>query len=450
MRNPRTGDFLSPVRIFCRPMAAALAIAVAAVPFAGVSPAQAQAAPAAIASGQSVDAFYAARGGQPLWLSAESGNAARLLMSHLGDSRLDGLDPNTYLTRDLMRTVQSAWGGKPAAVQRADRMLSQAFVRYANDLKAKQTPGIYYVDPELAPRAKPARTWLEEAAAAPSLERYANDMGWMNPVYTELRQALVDRRYAGESQRRLILLNMERARALPGGHGRYVVVNSAAQRLYMYDRGEVVDSMRVVVGQPKHATPMMAANIRFASLNPYWNVPPDLAAERIAPNVVKDGLGYLRARGYQVLSDWSEDATIVDPTTVDWQGVADGSVEIRIRQLPGPSNSMGRMKFMFPNREGIYLHDTPDKELLSEASRLFSGGCVRLEDASRLGEWLFGRSLEARGASPEQKVELDRPVPVFITYLTAVPSGSSIAWFDDIYGRDSARLAASDGRLLAR
>ena len=101
---------------------------------------------------------------------------------------------------------------------------------------------------------------------------------------------------------------------------------------------------------------------------------------------------------------------------------------------------MGQVKFMFPNAQGIYLHDTPQKELLSEASRMFSGGCVRLEDAARLGAWLFGRPISAKGAKPEQRVDLPEPVPVFITYLTAMPAGGGIAYFDDIYGRDGQAL----------
>jgi murein L,D-transpeptidase YcbB/YkuD len=217
----------------------------------------------------------------------------------------------------------------------------------------------------------------------------------------------------------------------------------------MYEGGRVVDSMKVVVGKPKNPTPMMAAYIRFAALNPYWNVPPDLAAERIAPNVLKGGIKYLNRLGYEVLSDWTDHATVIDPTTIDWKAVADGSVEIRVRQLPGPHNSMGRMKFMFPNAEGIYLHDTPDRELLTEASRLFSGGCVRLEDAPRLGAWLFGEKLTPEGAGTEHATPLPKPVPVYITYLTAEPNGSSIAYLDDIYGRDSERLAQFHGSSLA-
>jgi murein L,D-transpeptidase YcbB/YkuD len=372
-----------------------------------------------------------------------------LLMRHLQNAHVDGLDARKYRTRDIQRALQAAWGGNPRAVHKAELLLAQGFVDYANDLKRRPSTSVYYVDPQLMPRGRSPTQWLADAAAAPSIERYAATMGWMNPIYGQLREVLIQGAYEDEKQRGLLHLNLERARALPSGNDRYIVVNAAAQRLFAYERGEVVDTMRVVVGKPKNATPMMAAIIRFASLNPYWHVPPDLAAERIAPNVVKDGLRYLKSRGYEVLSDWGDNASVVDPITVDWKAVAEGRSEVRVRQLPGPHNAMGQMKFMFPNREGIYLHDTPEKQLLTEASRLFSGGCVRLEDADRLGRWLFGRALQPEGSAPEQRVDLMRPVPVFITYLTAVPSGSAVAWYDDIYGRDAARLAEGGGTPAA-
>jgi murein L,D-transpeptidase YcbB/YkuD len=100
---------------------------------------------------------------------------------------------------------------------------------------------------------------------------------------------------------------------------------------------------------------------------------------------------------------------------------------------------MGKMKFMFPNEQGIWLHDTPEREKIEDAARLQSNGCVRLEAASRLLRWLFnGRPPSPKGARPEQKVDLPAPVPVYITYLTAVPSGTSIVYFDDFYGKDRA------------
>jgi murein L,D-transpeptidase YcbB/YkuD len=136
------------------------------------------------------------------------------------------------------------------------------------------------------------------------------------------------------------------------------------------------------------------------------------------------------------MSDWSENARVVSPASVNWNAVVNGRERIRLRQKPGPSNSMGEMKFMFPNEQGIWLHDTPVREKIEEASRLQSAGCVRLEDAPRLARWLFGRSLKPKGARPEQKVALPEPVPIYITYLTAVPSGTSIVYFDDFYGKD--------------
>jgi murein L,D-transpeptidase YcbB/YkuD len=188
----------------------------------------------------------------------------------------------------------------------------------------------------------------------------------------------------------------------------------------------------------------MAALIRYTAVNPYWNLPPDLVAERIAPNVVKLGLPYLRDKGYVVLSDWTDSATRVDPATIDWKAVLAGKTELRMRQNPGPANAMGRMKFMFPNKAGVYLHDTPDKELLNEPARLLSAGCVRLEDAPRLARWLYGRPLVVtKGMKPEQHVDLERPVPVYLAYLTAVPSGNQAVFYDDIYGRDQKRLATS-------
>jgi murein L,D-transpeptidase YcbB/YkuD len=223
-----------------------------------------------------------------------------------------------------------------------------------------------------------------------------------------------------------------------------VIVNPPAARLYMYENGRVVDSMRVVAGRPDPIaqTPMMNAFIRYVALNPYWNSPPDITARRLAPNVVARGRAYLNEKGYELVDHFGDGAHVLNPMSVDWKAVVAGRIPVNLRQKPGPANSMGRMKFMFPNPEGIWLHDTPEKEKIEDAARLQSNGCVRLEDAPRFERWLFnGRAPKAQGARPEQKVNLPQMVPIYITYLTAVPSGTSIVYFDDFYGRD--RAAAS-------
>ena len=423
---------------------AALVVAAAPLPLSAANP---QAAPRAqvarAATGDGVAHFYRARAGRPLWLGPQSGRAADQLVEWLRSAAADGLDPARYQVDQIAEALSAARSGDHRAVGRADELLSRAFVAYARDLRRDPNIGIVYVDRELIPGPQSPLYLLQQAAAAPSLEAFVGSMAWMNPTYRQLRKALADKVYANDVQRRTLALNLERARALPAGTMRYVVVNAAAQRLFMYDDGRVVDSMRVVVGKPKHATPMMNAFIRAAALNPYWNVPPDLAAERIAPSVVKQGVSYLKANGYEVLSDWGREPTVVDPATVDWTAVAEGRVEVRVRQLPGPHNGLGQMKFLFPNYQGIFLHDTPEKQLLGEASRLYSGGCIRLEDAPRFGRWLFGRELEKSGDDPEQIVGIPTLVPLYVTYLTAVPEGGAIAYVDDVYGRDAARLAAA-------
>ena len=392
---------------------------------------------------QSVEDFYRGRNGYPLWLSPTAGNAPQQLISLLSSSSLDGLYPEKYHVADLQRALDAARKGKKKQVDQAERALSDAFVAYVGDLMRDPNIGVMYVDAQLRPKPPSPLAALLNAAPAPSLGEYIRTMAWMHPYYTELRGALGSHSYADEHQRQLLSLNLERARSLPGGKQRYVVVNAAQQRLYMFEGRKVVDSMVVVVGKPKYPTPMLTAFIRFASLNPYWFVPPDLAAERIAGNVLKRGIRYLDELGYQVMSDWNENPEIIDPKTIDWKAVADGKIEVRMRQLPGAHNSMGRMKFMFPNEAGVYLHDNPERELFTEASRLYSGGCVRLEDAARLGRWLFGHDLEWESAGTEQREMLPTPVPVYITYLTALPEGSSIAYYDDVYGRDAARLATT-------
>ena len=448
VRNECTG--LVPVHFFQKLGGAAAGLILAATPLT-----QAQAQPVAAAAvataghpqnGQSVDDFYRARKDALLWYSPTAGDAAQQLITLLGTATYDGFDPRKYLTPETQELVEAARSGKRKHVERADKALSIAFAAYVADVKRDPGVGITYVDPGLRPAPPTPLAALLEAAAQPSLSDYLRNIGWMHPFYGQLRNALAEHKYSDDRQRALIQLNLQRARALPASRGKYVLVNAAQQRLYMYDGGKPVDSMVVVVGKPKWPTPMLTAYIRFAALNPYWYVPPDLAGEDVGQYVTKFGLKYLDDYGYEIVSDWTRNPAIIDPKTVDWKGVNDGTVNVMIRQKPGPKNFMGRVKFMFPNQFGVYLHDNPRRELFKESTRYFSGGCVRLEDAWRLSKWLFGRDLTWEGAAPEEPVMLNAPVPVYITYLTAMPDGEAVAYYDDAYGRDAPKLAATSAQ----
>ncbi|PJG49362.1 murein L,D-transpeptidase [Sphingobium sp. LB126] len=233
---------------------------------------------------------------------------------------------------------------------------------------------------------------------------------------------------------RLIALNLERARLLPGPYTRHVVVDAASARLWYFSKGAQDGTMKVVVGAKESQTPMMAGMVRYATLNPYWNVPSDLVERKLAPKMLNGAS--LTKLHYEALSDWSVNAQRLDPANIDWRAVADGRTELRVRQLPGGDNAMGKVKFMFPNDLGIYLHDTPSRDLLAKPARQFSNGCVRLEDAQRLGRWFFGRPLKAESDKPEQHEPLPQPVPVYLTYLTAIASGDGVQFLPDVYGRD--------------
>jgi murein L,D-transpeptidase YcbB/YkuD len=207
--------------------------------------------------------------------------------------------------------------------------------------------------------------------------------------------------------------------SLPGvqipTQGRYVLVDAASARLYMIEDGHVRDSMRVIVGKPDTPTPELKTVINYETLNPYWHVTREVAQETIAPRVLKDGDAYLNKQGYEVVSSYAN-PEVLSPDDVDWKGVAAGTVTVKVRQRPGPANSLGHFKFDLPNSDGIYLHDTPKKELFAQEQRALSHGCVRLEDAQRLARWLLGKDPPAVSA-PEDNILLPKPVPITISYL---------------------------------
>ncbi len=445
LRNKCTG--LVPVHFFQRLGVAAAGAIMAMAPLGAAQAAALDSARPAVGqpqAGQSADDFYRARKDAPLWLTPAAGDAAEQLVSLLSTASLDGLNPDRYHPAALQAALDAAKKGKRKLIAAADRQLSDAFAAYVADMKRDPGVGVTYVDPSLQPTPPTPLAALLEAAAAPSLSDYVRSMGWMQPMYGQLREALAEHKYSDDKQRATIELNLQRMRALPASRGKYVLVNAAQQRLYMYEGGKVVDSMVVVVGQTKYPTPMLTAYIRYAALNPYWYVPPDLAWDDVGQFVKKQGFAYFEKMGYEQVSDWSKDAQVLDATKIDWDAVHDGTVQVLLRQKPGPENFMGRIKFMFPNQFGVYLHDNPRRNLFKESVRYFSGGCVRLEDAWRLSRWLFnGRELTWEGAGTEQPVPLPSLVPVYITYLTAMPDGQSIAYYDDAYGRDAAKLAGT-------
>jgi murein L,D-transpeptidase YcbB/YkuD len=391
--------------------------------------------------GPDIAAFYAARGNRPLWVTkagprGEAEQALRLI----GEAGRDGLDRDDYGWTDLVRTLPSAKAGDPRALAHLELLLSRGFTRYVADLRAPRRNPMVLAEPGLAPVPPAPRAILDGLAAAPSLGAGVASAVRMNPLYSALRSGHA--RWAqvgGGREEALVRANLDRARAIPASAGRYIVVDTASARLWMIDGNRVEGPIRVIVGKPHMQTPMLASRLRSVVLNPYWNMPPDLARER-AKKVLRQGPGLIARERLQILSDWSDAARPIPASAVNWGAVAAGRQTLRLRQLPGGANVMGAIKFMMANRLGIYLHDFPDKSLFARADRRLSSGCVRLSDAPRLARWLFrGPPPVPRGSAPEQPVDLPEAVPVYITYLTVLPGGpQGLTFQPDSYGRDKA------------
>jgi murein L,D-transpeptidase YcbB/YkuD len=389
------------------------------------------------AADPAVGAFYASRTGAPLWVrSGADSAAARELIGVLERSPLDGFQGGPAIAAQAQALLARASSGDQAALGAADRLLSAAWVRY---VQLMQTPpaGMTYADSWVLPRRFTPGQILAASAAAPSLPAYVRQVSDVNPLYAQLRDAAWS---AAQSNGGMldprVQTSLERARDMPF-QNRYIMVDTGGARLYMIEDGRIADSMKVIVGKadPSTQTPMLASTIYYATLNPYWHVSADLVRSLIARNVIEQGLGYLKAHGYQVMPAAGSDE-LLDPAKVDWHAVAEGREQVRVRQLPGPGNSMGRIKFGFPNASDIYLHDTPSKALFTQDDRNLSHGCIRLEDAERLGRWLMGSDPRSDSSTPEENVTLPTPVPIYVTYLTAQVRDGQLSFVDDTYGRD--------------
>ncbi|HEX9630972.1 MAG TPA: L,D-transpeptidase family protein [Gemmatimonadales bacterium] len=241
-------------------------------------------------------------------------------------------------------------------------------------------------------------------------------------------------------------LNLERWRWLPEDLGRrHIIVNIAAFTLDVVEAAAVVKTMRVVVGRPYRRTPVFSDTMRYLVLNPSWQVPRSLAVQDLLPRIKRDP-SYLAGHKVRVFQGWGPEAREVDPATVAWSAITPAGFPFRLAQDPGPLNALGRIKFMFLNRFNVYLHDTPARELFDETERDFSSGCIRVEQAIDLAEYLLRRDgqwgretiVRALGEVVDRTVPLPEPMPIHLLYWTAWADGDGTIHFRrDIYDRDA-------------
>jgi len=253
-----------------------------------------------------------------------------------------------------------------------------------------------------------------------------------------------------------IRINLERARwVLRDIPESFVIANIADfKALYIRD-SEIVWEARIQVGKPYRKTPVFKAEIKYLVFNPTWTVPPTILEKDILPKARKD-LTYLSARNIQVID---RSGKVVDASQLDWSKYTAKTFPYMLRQQPGPRNALGRVKFIFPNKHFVFMHDTASKALFEREVRTFSSGCIRLDRPFELAELLLNDEIKWNAAEMAKLVQsgktrtvyLQEPLPVLLFYWTTpIARNGSIRFVKDVYERDLAILAELDGRFKLR
>ena len=261
---------------------------------------------------------------------------------------------------------------------------------------------------------------------------------------------------ASPAKIRTVLLNMERWRWLPHDLGAfYVMVNVPEFMLRVVKEGETIHTSRVVVGKTDKQTPIFSNEMQTIVFNPYWNVPNSIKVEEIKPYVRAESGWLFGGGGWNTSVLQRHNLRIkvggreVDPGSIDWNRIDVRS--LHMYQPPGPDNVLGYVKFVFPNKHDVYMHDTPQKFLFAKAVRAESHGCMRVQNPDQLAQvllnydqgWTASRVASSIANAYDQNVGLKQKIPVYVTYFTAdVDENGSLTTRGDLYGHD-ARMAAA-------
>ncbi|CAA0079460.1 Uncharacterised protein [Halioglobus japonicus] len=248
-----------------------------------------------------------------------------------------------------------------------------------------------------------------------------------------------------------IRVNLERSRVLQDIPDTAVVVDIAGFEVSFFRNGERLLRSRAQVGKPYRSTPTFRDRITYIEFNPTWTVPPTILKKDTLPAIKRDP-GYLQSKNMQVLT---RDGKVVDPATVNWQLYPQQGFPYMLRQQPGPNNSLGRLKVMFPNEHMVYLHDTPSRSLFSHSERTFSSGCIRVEEIMELAElllddpnWDQAAIASVIDAKKTKRVSLRQSIPIYLVYWTVeVQDDGSVDFKSDPYQRDAPLLAALEQPL---
>lgn len=369
--------------------------------------------------GQIVRDIYQDREFRPVWIARGRKLPRLQQFFQLVDDRTNGLHSEEFGVDALREEKPSDW------IQ-FDINVTSALARYATAL-ARQDVDV--------------RKTVDDAIASDSIAQLADRLAPKHVEYARLRSALQN---AAGTDRDVIELNMNRWRKMPDDLGeRHIRINIPAFELEVHDGNAIPLKMKVVVGTNENKTPLFSGEMKYVVFSPYWNIPESILTKETLPKIQADP-GYAKRQNLEVVKVSGKHLEIVDPDDIDWDRV--GPSDIQLRQKPGDRNSLGLVKFIFPNRYNVYLHDTPTDSLFDRLTRNFSHGCIRVEKPQELAEyvlrdqseWTPERIGSAMHAGQENHVSLKKPLPVYILYFTAWVDDSGMLHTEkDVYGYDT-------------
>ena len=318
-----------------------------------------------------------------------------------------------------------------------------------------------------APASDPTKENLFDSDLAEAVNRFQQERGYRpdGMVGPGTRRVLnqQNRQASSPARTRQILINMERWRWLPNDLGSfYVTVNIPEFTLKVMDEGEPAFTTRVVVGKPNTQTPVFSNEMQTIVFNPYWNVPNSIKMEELLPAIRGGGDFFFGGGGFYDASVFARNGLRVaigtkevDPSRLDWSRIDIRS--LNVYQPPGPTNVLGVVKFLFPNKHDVYMHDTTQKNLFAKTVRAESHGCMRVQNPEQFAAillkqdqgWNAQRVASAVGGTPDYQVPLRQKIPVYITYFTLkVNEDGSIATYRDLYGHDARMASAMMGEPM--
>jgi murein L,D-transpeptidase YcbB/YkuD len=416
--------------------------------------------------------FYESRQFEPAWVTpAGVSPAGRAIMAELGKADDWGLEASAF------RLPKAPTDG--AQVSRAERanfdvalgLTVLKYARHARGGRMDPTALSKYIDRK-PPLADPAKV-IEEAAKADQPDAYLRSLHPQHPQFERLRQKYLAAKAGGQPLTQAdtaapsgakkdaapdaplakrLLVNMEEWRWMPVSLGDfYVWVNVPEFTLRVVKNGQVVHTERVVAGKPDTPTPIFSQNMEQVIFHPNWGVPESIKKADVLPSLIRGSTRIFTFYHLKIQRGGRD----VDPSTVDWS-----TADIRqfhVYQPPGENNVLGNIKFRFPNKHDVYMHDTPQKQLFNADVRAFSHGCMRVRNPQKLAELLLAEdqgwpaqrtaSAFATGAPQNNQVNLGRKIPVHITYFTAaVSDDGKLKLFPDVYNHESKIALGMEGK----